>query len=67
MAAKGSRIIISLECTNCRSLAKQGNSNVSSGVARYSTVKNRRNTSSRLELKKFCKYCRQHQLFRETK
>lgn len=67
MAAKGSRIIIALECTNCRSLAKQGKSNVSSGVARYSTIKNRRNTSSRLELKKFCKYCRQHQLFKETK
>ena len=64
---KGSRIIISLECTNCRTLAKQGNSTNSSGVARYSTVKNRRNTSSRLELKKYCKYCRQHQLFRETK
>lgn len=64
---KGSRIIISLECTNCRTLAKQGGNTSSSGVARYSTVKNRRNTSSRLELKKFCKYCRQHQLFRETK
>ena len=64
---KGSRIIISLECTNCRNLAKQGNSPMSCGVARYSTVKNRRNTSGRLELKKFCKYCRQHQLFRETK
>jgi large subunit ribosomal protein L33 len=64
---KGSRIIISLECTNCRSLAKQGNPKISNGVARYSTVKNRRNTSSRLELKKFCKYCRQHQVFRETK
>jgi len=64
---KGSRIIISLECTNCRTLAKQGNSAISYGVARYSTVKNRRNTSSRLELKKYCKYCRQHQLFRETK
>lgn len=64
---KGSRIIISLECTNCRNLAKQGNSINSSGVARYSTIKNRRNTASRLELKKFCKYCRQHQVFRETK
>lgn len=64
---KGSRIIISLECTNCRTLAKQGGNVNCSGVARYSTVKNRRNTSSRLELKKFCKYCRQHQLFRETK
>jgi len=64
---KGSRITVSLECTNCRALAKQGGNINSSGVARYSTVKNRRNTSNRLELKKFCKYCRQHQLFKETK
>ena len=60
---KGSRITIHLECTVCRTnLNKRVN-----GVSRYTTIKNRRNTPSRLELKKFCPYCNLHTAHRETK
>ena len=31
----------------------------------YVTTKNRSNTTDRLELKKFCQWCRQHTLHRE--
>ena len=56
MAKKG-RLIgssITLECTECRE-------------RNYTTEKNRRNDPSRLELKKFCPRCRNHQLHRETR
>ena len=50
---KGSRILITLECTECRS-----NTNKSTNcVSRYTTQKNRRNNPERLELKKYCKHC----------
>jgi large subunit ribosomal protein L33 len=51
---KGARILITLACTEC----KERN---------YVSEKNRRNDSARMELKKFCPRCRQHQLHRETK
>ena len=44
---KGTRILITLECLECRS----NNNKRSSGVSRYLTQKNRRNTPERLELK----------------
>ena len=50
----GMRNIITLACTDC----KQRN---------YSTTKNKRTMQNRLELKKFCKFCRTHTLHRETK
>jgi large subunit ribosomal protein L33 len=60
---KGSRIIIHLECTNCRT-----NSNKrTEGVSRYTTTKNRRNTPARLEQNKFCPYCNSHTIHKETK
>ena len=52
--AKADRLTITLECTTC----KERN---------YTTEKNRRNDPSRLELKKFCPRCRNHQLHRETR
>ncbi len=58
--AKDVRIVVTLECTECRQAERPG-------VARYSTSKNRRNTTGRLELKKYCKYCRKHTTFRETR
>ncbi len=58
--AKDVRLVITLECTACRQSENPG-------VARYSTTKNRRNTTERLELKKYCKYCRKHTAFRETR
>jgi large subunit ribosomal protein L33 len=62
-AKKGARIIITLECTECRSnLDKR-----SPGVSRYTTMKNRRNTTARLELKKFCRHCNKHTTHKEIK
>ena len=59
-ASKGNRIVIQLECTTCK---KSG----LPGVSRYVTEKNRRTTSGRLELKKYCKYERKHTVHKETK
>ncbi|MFM7559522.1 50S ribosomal protein L33, partial [Cylindrospermopsis raciborskii] len=47
--SKGARIIVTLECTECRTNPDKR----SPGVSRYTSTKNRRNTTSRLELKKF--------------
>ena len=60
---KGVRIVITLECTECRSnLAKR-----SPGVSRYTTEKNRRNTTERLEIKKFCAHYNKSTLHKEIK
>lgn len=48
------REIITLACTEC----KRKN---------YSTTKNKKSMPDRLELKKFCKFCRKHTPHRETK
>ena len=60
---KGSRIIIHLECTTCRTNTNKR----SEGVSLYTTIKNRRNTPARLELKKFCPHCNSHTIHKETK
>ena len=52
MAKKGTRIVVTLECTECRTAPSSEKR--SPGVSRYTTEKNRRNTTERLELKKFC-------------
>ena len=54
MAAKAARANVVLACTEC----KQRN---------YNTKKNRKNTAERLELKKYCRFCRKHTVHRETK
>ncbi|HEC23184.1 MAG TPA: 50S ribosomal protein L33 [Chloroflexi bacterium] len=54
MAKKDIRIVVTLECTEC-------------GERNYTTEKNRRNDPQRLELRKYCRRCRQHTLHRETK
>ena len=48
------RVKVTLACTEC----KQRN---------YNTVKNKKNTPDRLELNKYCPFCRKHPLHRETK
>lgn len=48
------RVIATMECTNC----KRRN---------YMTTKNRRTTTARLELKKYCRWCKGHTLHRETR
>uniref|UniRef100_UPI003001E8A1 ribosomal protein L33 n=1 Tax=Anunuuluaehu liula TaxID=3049639 RepID=UPI003001E8A1 len=61
---KGARITITLECT-CRNLPTKIQRKA--GIFRYTTSKNRRNTPSRLEIKKFCPKCNQHTNFKEIK
>ncbi len=60
---KGSRIILTIECLNCRKKEKKR----SKGLSRYTTTKNRQNTPNRLELKKFCAYCNSHTFHKEIK
>jgi large subunit ribosomal protein L33 len=48
------RDIISLACGTCQR-------------RNYSTTKNRRTHPDRLELKKYCRWCRKHTAHRETK
>ena len=61
---KGVRILITLECSECRS---NTNSKRSNGVSRYLTQKNRRNTPNQLELKKYCSYCNKSTIHKEIK
>ncbi|MBE9537126.1 MAG: 50S ribosomal protein L33 [Proteobacteria bacterium] len=48
------RDIVTLACTEC----KRRN---------YSTTKNKRTTTDKLEFKKYCPFCRRHTVHRETK
>jgi large subunit ribosomal protein L33 len=48
------REIIALACNDC----KRRN---------YSTTKNRKTTPDRLELRKYCRFCRKHTPHKETK
>ncbi len=48
------RVRITLACTEC----KQRN---------YDTMKNKKNTPDRVELNKYCRFCKKHTLHRETK
>ena len=48
------RVKITLACTEC----KQRN---------YNKEKNKKNNPERLEMKKYCPFCRKHTLHRETK
>ena len=48
------RVNILLACTEC----KRRN---------YATVKNKKNTTGRVELKNFCPLCRTHTVHRETR
>ena len=54
MAAKGAREHITLECTECHNRT-------------YVTEKNKKNNSERLELKKYCKFCKKTTAHKETK
>ena len=60
---KGTRILITLECTECRSNLNKR----SPGVSRYLTQKNRRNNPERLELKKYCPHCNKTTVHKEIK
>nr|YP_009313094.1 Ribosomal protein L33 [Dermonema virens]SCW21348.1 Ribosomal protein L33 [Dermonema virens] len=62
--SKGARMTVTLECqcTNISNINKRKN-----GIFRYTSSKNRRNTPNRLELKKFCRQCNCHSIFKEIK
>ena len=68
---KSTRILITLECTECRSNLNKGLTDVSrhskQRISRYSTQKNRRNNPERLELKKFCPHCNKPTIHKEIK
>ena len=48
------RVKVTLACTEC----KQRN---------YNTMKNKKNNPDRLELKKYCRFCKTHTVHKETK
>nr|YP_010922911.1 ribosomal protein L33 [Colpomenia sinuosa]WJZ45227.1 ribosomal protein L33 [Colpomenia sinuosa] len=62
---KGTRIIITLRCTECKN--NPTDQKRSSRKVDYTTTKNRRNTPDRLEVKKYCPNCNLHTLYREIK
>nr|QGY74935.1 ribosomal protein L33 [Allium teretifolium] len=61
---KDVRVRVILECTSC---AQNGVNKKFPGISRYITQKNRHNTPSRLDLRKFCRYCRKHTIHGEIK
>ena len=54
MATKGAREHITLECTECKN-------------RNYVSEKNKRNNSDRLEITKYCKFCKKTTVHKETK
>ena len=48
------RVKVTLACTEC----KQRN---------YNTTKNKKNNPDRIELKKYCKFCKNHTIHKATK
>lgn len=79
--SKGSRIGISLKCTICENqiknnqILKYKNLKKDTPLEKkktikqnsYRTTKNRKNNPSRLELKKFCRICNSHSIYKEIK
>ena len=60
MAKKGNRIQVILECTEHKASGKPGTS-------RYVTTKNKKNTTDRIELKKYNPILRKYTLHKEIK
>ncbi len=48
------RTILLLQCVECKN-------------RNYSTMKNKKNTPDKLEIKKYCRHCRKHTSHKETK
>ncbi len=60
---KGHRVLITLECGECRqNLIKR-----TLGVSRYLSSKNKHTTPAKLEMEKYCKYCNKHTTHKELK
>lgn len=60
MAKKGNRIQVILECTEQKGTK-------TAGISRYITTKNKKNTTERLELKKYNPYLKKHTIHKEIK
>ena len=60
MAKKGNRVQVILECTERKATGKPGTS-------RYVTTKNKKNTTDRMELKKYNPILRKYTLHKEIK
>ena len=58
--AKGDRVQVILECTEQKASGVPG-------MSRYITTKNRKNTTERLELKKFNHYLKKYTIHKEIK
>lgn len=60
MAKKGNRVQVIMECTEHKNTGKPGTS-------RYITTKNRKNTTERLELKKYNPILKKYTVHKEIK
>lgn len=60
MAKKGNRIQVILECTEHKNSGMPG-------MSRYITTKNRKNTTERIELKKYNSILKKYTLHKEIK
>ena len=60
MAKKQNRVQVILECTESRGTGVKG-------ISRYCTTKNKKNTTERLELKKYNPFLKKHTVHREVK
>jgi large subunit ribosomal protein L33 len=60
MAKKGNRVQVILECTEHKNSSLPG-------MSRYITTKNRKNTTERLELKKYNSIMRKYTVHKEIK
>ena len=60
MAKKGNRVQVILECTEQRESGVPG-------ISRYITSKNKKNTSERMELKKYNPYLKRYTVHKEIK
>ena len=54
MAAAGVRVKITLACTECK-------------PRKYNTMKNKRNNPDRIEMSKYCRFCKKHTAHKETR
>lgn len=59
MAKKGNRFVITLECTEARKLGET--------PSRYTSMKNKKNTPDRIELKKYNPYLKRVTIHKEIK
>lgn len=60
MAKKGNRIQVILECTEHKTTGQ-------AGMSRYITTKNRKNTTERIELKKYNPVLKKYTIHKEIK